>query len=355
MRDGRGEGLTGNIPRLIAALALAVLGGAVFAWLRLPLPWMLGAMTASAAATFAGLRFEMPHALRVPMLGVLGVLLGSGFTTDVAAGMLRWAGSISALPVYIVLSLLAGVTFMRRVMHMDRVTAFFGAAPGGLSEMVLLGERAGGDMRTISLLHGTRVFMIVFCVPFIVRLIEQPGTAVLPPAGPTATLPELAVLAAALALGLWLGPLLRLPASFMLGPLLVSAAAHMADLVDSAPPRLAIVAAQIVIGTGLGSRFSGVPLRLIAQTVLTGGGLSVMLLGVTLAISEVLHALTGVNHAALMLAFSPGGIAEMGLVAVALGIDPLFVATHHVIRIGLVILMAPPLFRLWDRWHKRKT
>ena len=180
MRRWAGEGLTGNIPRLIAALALAVLGGAVFAWLRLPLPWMLGAMTASTAATFAGLRFEMPHALRVPMLGVLGVLLGSGFTTDVAAGMLRWAGSISALPVYIVLSLLAGVTFMRRVMHMDRVTAFFGAAPGGLSEMVLLGERAGGDMRTISLLHGTRVFMIVFCVPFIVRLIEQPGTAVLP-------------------------------------------------------------------------------------------------------------------------------------------------------------------------------
>jgi uncharacterized membrane protein AbrB (regulator of aidB expression) len=48
---------------------------------------------------------------------------------------------------------------------------------------------------------------------------------------------------------------------------------------------------------------------------------------------------------ALLLAFSPGGIAEMGIIAVALGIDPLFVATHHVARIGLVVIIAPWLYR----------
>ena len=51
----------------------------------------------------------------------------------------------------------------------------------------------------------------------------------------------------------------------------------------------------------------------------------------------------------LVLAFVPGGIAEMSLVALALTDDPAFVATHHIVRIGLVVLLASGLFRLYRR------
>ena len=53
--------------------------------------------------------------------------------------------------------------------------------------------------------------------------------------------------------------------------------------------------------------------------------------------------------AALLLAFVPGGIAEMGLVALALGQDVAFVSTHHVARVVLVIMLAPLAFRLLRR------
>ncbi|MFO1070439.1 MAG: AbrB family transcriptional regulator, partial [Geminicoccaceae bacterium] len=142
LRHGRPRLLIARATPLVLALLLGAAGGAVFAWLRLPLPWMLGAMTTTMVASVAGLRIGVPNSWRTPMLGVMGVLLGSGFTADVAAGMVRWVPSAASLPVYIVLGLALGLLFLRRFARLDPITAFFGAAPGGLSEMVVMGERA---------------------------------------------------------------------------------------------------------------------------------------------------------------------------------------------------------------------
>lgn len=335
--------------RILATLALGSLGGAAYAALGLPLPWMLGAMTATMAASVAGARLLVPNAWRLGMLTVIGVLLGSGFTADVGAGLLRWLPSLAAIPAYVVISIALGLLLLRRLARLEPVTAFFSAAPGGLSEMMLLGERAGGDMRQIALLHGARIFMIVFCVPFLVRRLGGPGhaAALAPPALADAL--DLAVLAACAALGFLGGRLLRLPAPMLLGPLVVSAAAHVTGLVATAPPRPVVIAAQVIVGAAMGARFSGIAPRAIGQLLLIGGVLSAVLLGVTLATAGGLHAATGIAFVALTLAYAPGGIAEMSLVALALGIEPLFVATHHVVRIALVVLLAPILFRLWRR------
>jgi hypothetical protein len=339
------------IRHLLLALALGALGGAIFVWLALPLPWMLGAMTFNMAASVGGVPVAIPASWRLPMLGILGVLLGSGFTAEVAAGMVRWLGSIAFLPVYIVVSLLAALLFLRRFAKLEPVTAFFSAAPGGLSEMVFMGESAGGDARTISLVHATRIFIVVFTVPFLVRLVEDIGVPAPLASRALPTVWELLLLGACLALGLWAGPRLRLPAAFLLGPLLVSALAHVVGLVHSAPPPILVVLAQLVIGTGLGCRFAGLAPWAVAQTMLVGGGVSAVLLTCTMLFAELAHLATGLPYIALVLALAPGGIAEMGLVALAMGSDPLFVATHHILRLGVVVMVAPLLFKLWKRWR----
>ena len=56
----------------------------------------------------------------------------------------------------------------------------------------------------------------------------------------------------------------------------------------------------------------------------------------------------------LILAYSPGGLAEMSMIALALGIETAFVATHHVFRIGLIVITAPLLFRLLERFGRRR-
>src|SRR3546814_8997553 len=48
----------------------------------------------------------------------------------------------------------------------------------------------------------------------------------------------------------------------------------------------------------------------------------------------------------IFLAFAPGGVAEMSLIALALSIDAALVATHHIVRIFLIVVLTPLLFRV---------
>ena len=65
---------------------------------------------------------------------------------------------------------------------------------------------------------------------------------------------------------------------------------------------------------------------------------------ITLAFGAALHPLTGYSLTLLLLAFIPGGLTEMSLIALALGVDPAFVVTHHGVRVSLVVLIALPAF-----------
>jgi len=47
-----------------------------------------------------------------------------------------------------------------------------------------------------------------------------------------------------------------------------------------------------------------------------------------------------------VLAYAPGGLAEMSLIALALHADVAFVSSHHVVRILLIVTLAPLTFRL---------
>ena len=57
--------------------------------------------------------------------------------------------------------------------------------------------------------------------------------------------------------------------------------------------------------------------------------------------------LSGIDVRPIVLAYSPGGLAEMSLIALSLGIETAFVATHHIVRIGLIVIAAPLVFRIF--------
>ena len=40
------------------------------------------------------------------------------------------------------------------------------------------------------------------------------------------------------------------------------------------------------------------------------------------------------------LSFAPGGVSEMGLIALSLGISPVMVAAHHMLRIFFTVFIA---------------
>jgi uncharacterized protein len=64
------------------------------------------------------------------------------------------------------------VWFFRVIGGYDRTTAYFAGMPGGLVEMVSVGEERGGDGRIIALAHSVRILLIVVTVPFAIQWLE---------------------------------------------------------------------------------------------------------------------------------------------------------------------------------------
>ncbi len=342
--------------RLARTLAIGAVGGAVFFAFNLPLAWMLGAMVFTTVAALSGVPLKLPPKMRGVFITVLGVFLGSAFTPDVLDRVGQWPISILGLVLYVASVTAVLYVYFRRTQGFDPVTAYFSATPGGLSEMVIAGGAMGGDDRRIALVHAARVLMVVMIIPFGFRFVE--GEAVITSgrglALADAEWREMGVLLACAVVGPFLGRALRLPAYRMVGPMLASAAVHISGLSHSPPPWELVALAQVIIGCAVGSRFSGVPLKQVASTIGASVGSTALMLLTTLAFAFGVNLLTDLGLEPLILAYSPGGLAEMSLIALALGIETAFVATHHVIRIGLIVITAPLTFRAIERWGARR-
>jgi len=310
--------------------------------LGLPLPWLLGAMLTVTAATLAGLRAEIAPRLRSAMLVVIGVLIGSAFDRGMLADLDRWLWSLGALPLYVVVIGGGMMVYLRRAAGFDRATAYFAAAPGGLSEMILLSDRFGADVRRVSLVHALRVLLLVTAIPFVV---DQLGLlAPTPPARAAPALADGALLLAAGVAGVVVARLVRLPNAILLGPMLASAVVHIAGWTESHPPDAVVAFAQVVVGAAVGTRFAGLGFGEVVRTLGHGAVMTAMMVALGAGFALVIHPLAGLALLPLLIAYVPGGVAEMALVALALGIDPAFVTTHHAVRIALVVGLASVLF-----------
>ncbi|MBT5413440.1 MAG: AbrB family transcriptional regulator [Rhodospirillaceae bacterium] len=342
-----------RLSALVLALGLGTVGGALFNLIDLPLAWMIGSMAANTVAAMAGWRVSVAPRLRIGMIAVLGVMLGSAFTPDLVNHIGDWAISFAALAVYCVIA--GGLAFLYylRVVGFDPATAYFSAAPGGLQEMILIGNAMGGDDRQIALIHAMRVMLIVLVVPIWFRLFGDYDAA----QRATSAVPFLAVsgfdlllLAVSGAVGLFVAQLLRLPASTLVGALLGSAAIHLTGVTAARPPAELVSIAQVVVGAAIGCRFTGLPLARVLRSLRIAAGATLVMIAGSVIAALLLHPLLGIPTEALVLAFSPGGLAEMSLVALALGVDVAFVSSHHVFRIMLVVFLAPLAFRLVHRF-----
>lgn len=336
---------------LVQALLLGIVGGAIFNAMSLPLPWMLGAMLFTSTAAVAGMRIAVPTGLRGAMVVILGVMLGSAFDPSILSNIERWAASLAGLAVYILVCIGFGIAYLRLVARYDPTTAFFAAAPGGFNEMVLMGGTMGGDDRTIAMSHSARVMLVVFTIPVLFQIfggLDPAARSVLNEIETDLAPLDWAMLAGCI-IGAPLAGLLRIPAAMLVGPMVLSAALHMAGLTDAKPPFMLVAAAQIIVGASVGGRFSGVRKREIARAGLVAIGMTAILLGTTVSFALALNGITGIGIRDLILAYSPGGLAEMSLVSLALGGDAAFVSTHHIVRIILIVVFAPLLFGLVRR------
>jgi membrane AbrB-like protein len=334
---------------LAATLALGTIGGVIGKLLGLPLGYLLGSLLVVAVWAIAGKRvlgqaIHMPQPLRMSFIPIVGVGIGGAFTPEIFYDAAGWWPSILALLVFVPLAHFTGYKIYRAG-GLTPITAYFGAVPGGLMESVTMGEEAGADVALLVLIQFLRLILTIIFVPVVFLVLtghsvgSSAGVVMIGGENPLELFDILVLLGAGIG-GYVIGKALKFPAAIMTGPLAASALAHLTGLTDAVPPAWTISLTQVVVGTGLGARFAGMA----TSTLRRGFGLAVMSTGVSLALAfgfaEILHLMMGAPISAIFLAFAPGGITEMSLVALSLHISVVFVTLHHVIRIVVSVSIA---------------
>lgn len=339
------------------ALALGSVGGVVFFLLRLPLPFMLGSMMFCMVAAMARLPVLAPIQVRPPMSAVIGAMIGSAVTPALLDEIPALIASLLWLVAFIAIAGAVCVTYLHRVIGFDFRTAYFAGMPGGLIEMVMLADEHGGDSRKVAIVQTLRVVLVVFTVPFLVLTLTGAERVTGFDTTNSFEVVDSGFLfwfSFSAVAGIGLGMLLRLPARYFVGPMLVSGVVHMAGWSDYKLPFEMVIVAQIVLGATIGCRFVGVPVRQLSEVAVASVGSTFLLLLLTGAFALLVSETTNLSFLAVFLSYSPGGVAEISLLALALQVETAIVTIHHIARIVLVGFGGPLLFVLGRNLRNRR-
>jgi membrane AbrB-like protein len=335
-----------GLKSLFTALVSAVIGGGLFAFAQLPMPWLLGAITGTAIAVMSGLAAHVPNRLRNLVLVVIGLMIGASLDPAILGHLARWPISLAGVVVYVVVVTSAQYFYFTRVGGYDPPTAYFSAAPGGFMAMTVIGSEYGGIERVIAMMHSVRIVLVVFTLVLGLEWLTGSGTG----GGATSyvALTDIAwrnwgILVAAGVLGVFLARLLHLPGAALIGPLIVMGIIQISGFSETQVPSGPILVAEVILGSSIGAQFAGTSLAEIRRGLALSVTSTLAILGVSFGFALVMHALTGFAVLQLLLAYSPGGMSGISLIALALGIEPAFVAIHIMLRM-LIILIAGPLF-----------
>lgn len=342
-----------SLALLALVFSIGAAGGFGFTALGLPAAWLSGAMVSTGLAALMGLDAPVPARLRDLVYMVLGVSMGSGVTPAIIDQMGSWPLSLAGLVVTVALVTAATYLFLRKVAGWDPASAYFGAIPGALTMTLATAEVSRADVRKVALSQSMRLFMLVAVLPVLVTSV-QPGTGAAW-TGPVMTDPlQLAVLFVAGMAGSAAGVLLRIPAGVLIGAFVVSSIAHGTGVVEGQLPATATIPAFVALGTFLGLRFAGTSLKLVLGTIVTGVGAFVVAFAASLIGTVAVYEIAGLGFGQVLIAFAPGGLEAMVILAFVLGVDPAFVAAHHLARFLLMTVAVPLLARLvlgpdWDQ------
>lgn len=328
--------------RRMLTFALAAAGGALFLLLDLPLAMLLGPMLACLIAALAGAPLAGSGPFGTYMRTFLGVAVGASITPEVLTGLPDIAASLAFVPLFVLVIALVGYPLFRKVFGFDHPTAWYAAMPGGLQDMLVFGEEAGGDIRALSLIHATRVLVIVTVAPLVmavywgIDLTQPPGTPI-----SQTSLSEIGFMAASGLLGWKIAERLGLFGASILGPMILTAALSLSGVVEHRPPAEIIQAAQLFIGIAVGVKYVGITLRELRIDVTAGLVYALVLAAISLIFIEIIVHLGLAPSLDASLAFLPGGQAEMVVIAIIAGADLAYVVSHHILRMVIVIVLAP--------------
>ena len=325
----------------VLTLLIAAAGAALFKVLSAPIYILLGPAVAVTVWGLRGGAAVIHPLLRDACFVVLGIAVGAGFDADAVAAMVRWPLAFVFMAGIIWSIMVLSARVLVRFFGFDARSALLAAAPGHLSFVIAMAADTGSDLTRIAVSQSVRLLALTLVVPFVALVMGIELTGGLVPSGAAMGAVTLGLLAVAAIL---LGEVFRrlsVPAPLLMGAMALSAAGHLSGIATGSVPGWLILPAYLVLGTMIGTRFSGLTLAQVRSGL--GAGLTITLIAIAFAAAGAVPVALalGMPLAHVLVAFAPGGLETMIAMGVVLGVVPGFVAACHIARLLVLSVLLP--------------
>ncbi len=319
----------------IVCLLIAAGFGALLQFEGVPHGLLLGSIVVTALfASKTGIAPATPYGLGYIQvtLGIATGLMFEAWDSETAATMLP---SLGVLLICLTVQIALAGWWLTRGAGWNRTDALLAVYPGALAAVFDLLESEKASSKVI-IVHLMRLLLITVLVSLLI-----PGQAAVAEVASDPLTTGMALTAlAVIALSVLLGRLLLLvgvPAPFMLTAILITAVFVKSGWLHGFHmPEWSLNLAALILGVRIGSRFQGLGIAELARhgrTALVSVGLMIV---VAAAFAEVAARWLGTDPLSLWLAYMPGAIETIAIVAFGGGLNVVFILTHHLSRMVLL-------------------
>lgn len=337
--------------RLLLTLAVASLGVAFARKLKMPVAPMVGSILAVGCLQIGTGQAYMPNTVQMLTQIINGAFIGSMIGYE---DVLRLKNLIAPSVVNAAAMLAYGVLMSFAVIyfaHCSQITALFACAPGGLTDMTLIGHDLGADVGVVAVMQLSRVLFAMAVLPFVLKWVlhrfhvqEGQGQQAADDGKKREvhTNRQLMITLLVGLIGGLIGHLSGVPAGRLIFAMIACTTFNVITR-QGYMPRWVKLCAQTLAGTLIGSSLtleSVIQMRLLCIPIIALA-LGYLLLDflLTFVLVKFLH----VNLQTALFACAPGGMADMALMAADFGANMVSVVSIQMVRMCGTILLYPVL------------
>ncbi|KEA63050.1 hypothetical protein ADIMK_2574 [Marinobacterium lacunae] len=328
--------------KVMWTLAIGVAGAWVANLTGLPSPWLVGAMIGVLLAIWVKVPVSMPSRTTTFISLFMGVSIASSVEADFFVHLKDWSLSIGwmVMMLGVLLAMLFG--FYRYRCHWSPSDALLCSIPGNLAVVLIFAAQANLSVKRIALVHSVRLFFLVSALPLLFPIVDRQVSA-----SAVNDIPGWELLLVFMGAGFtgWGAVKLRVPAGMLVGAMLWSLVVKFVFGMEFHIPPEWFRVVLVILGTATAVRMADLDLGLLKGTLKGAFGGLALGLSVSGVFAFALYWGAGVPLLQALLAYMPGGIEVMVAIAFSTDVDPVFVATHQLIRVLLMCFALPLLFK----------
>src|SRR5210317_2091240 len=339
--------------KFISVLIISFPSAIIADYFDIPLAWFLGPMIVTSIAALSGLKIFMPKIVLSFILMILGLHIGNYIDQNLFNQISNWIWTSLIMLVYIIFCILIVAKYLQKFSGYSKKASIFSAAPGALGPLMILAENEKTDLSQFATSHLIRLIIIITVIPFII--ISNTNSEIL-------TLDQfnyleqnhfdLVLLLIASFFFIFIFDKIKIPAALLSGTLFASGLLQISDIASYKLPDETVNFCLLILGSSVGCRFAEKTVKEIANNSLHSIVATTILVALGLFAAYVATFFVDTNILTLILSFSPGGIYEVAVIAIAFALDPDFVAFHHIIRLLFILFTVPIFLRVLEKIKK---